>query len=264
MDTPNQSNMHCIIVTGASRGIGYAAVEALLSEKDVCVVAIVRDATKMEKLCQENNGRLKCVEGDVCDQTIASEAVKEAINMCDSIDGLVLNAGTIEPMGYIADLDLGKWRAALDVNVFGALNFVQYAVTSLRASKGRIVFMSSSSSSVRYKSLSAYCASKAALLALSEILAIEEPDITSVSLRPGKVDTDMQTSLRTSENTDSEVQQPFIRDHEAGKLVSVRDSGIAVTKLVLNAKNAWNGRLFNYTDKEVQDLLYKGKVLTLD
>jgi hypothetical protein len=79
---------------------------------------------------------------------------------------------------------------------------------------------------------------------LALTLSVEEPDVTSISIRPGMVDTDMQQEIREVHinNLDTETRDKFVGAHETGKLLRPKQPGHVIAKLVLNAPHLLNGR----------------------
>src|SRR5271170_7684377 len=74
---------------------------------------------------------------------------------------------------------------------------IKEAIPHLRSSEGSIIFISSGAATNAYSGWSAYSASKAAINSLTQSLALEESSITSLAIRPGVVDTEMQNDIRT-------------------------------------------------------------------
>lgn len=133
-----------------------------------------------------------------------------ALGTCLRIDALVLNAGVVT-FGRIDSpySTVDAWKQLFDINVFSLLHTVRASLPKLRASKGKIVFVSSGAAVGNTAAWGAYGASKAALNSfcryatkmclppypddafLDRTLASEEPDITCIALRPGIVDTNV-------------------------------------------------------------------------
>ncbi len=121
---------------------------------------------------------------------------------------------------------------------------VKATLPALRKAKGCILFTSSGASISGYNSWGAYGASKAALNHLALTLSVEEPDVTSISIRPGVVDTQMQRDVRekhseTMQETDT---AKFRTLHKQGKLLKPEQPGNVMAKLVLNGTNALSGK----------------------
>jgi NAD(P)-dependent dehydrogenase (short-subunit alcohol dehydrogenase family) len=79
-------------------------------------------------------------------------------------------------------------------------------------------------------------------------LGAEEPDVTSVSIRPGMVDTEMQRALREDHATalDAEMHSKFTGVHKDGKLLKPEQPGHVMAKLVLDAPKEFTGRFYSY------------------
>ncbi|KAG5518576.1 hypothetical protein PMAC_002972 [Pneumocystis sp. 'macacae'] len=115
-----------ILVTGASRGIGRAVVEELLEcYCDTFVIAVARVKESVLDLEQKFKSRIVIVEGDLKDPKTSILAVDTAIERFGRLDSLVLNAGIVEPIGNIADVDVDTWKALFDVNYFSLLYTVR-------------------------------------------------------------------------------------------------------------------------------------------
>ena len=123
-------------------------------------------------------------------------------------------------------------------------NQVRAAIPELRKSRGRIVFTSSGAALNAYSAWGAYGASKAALNHFAMTLTNEEPDIVSVAIRPGTVDTDMQKSLyQFVELMDPKDKAKFTTLKENGKLLRPDQPGNVMARLALNAPAKFSGRL---------------------
>jgi NAD(P)-dependent dehydrogenase (short-subunit alcohol dehydrogenase family) len=126
------------------------------------------------------------------------------------LDGLVLNAAVLEPQGRISDATIGldSWKTHFDINFFSLISAIRSTIPALRLSKGKIIFVSSSSAVGNITAWGPYNASKAAMNSLcrcfstcvtfirlakfqDRTLASEEPDITCVAIHPGMVHTDV-------------------------------------------------------------------------
>ena len=118
----------------------------------------------------------------------------------------------------------------------------------LRSAKGRIIFTSSGASMRAYSSWGAYGASKAALNHLAMTLAVEEPDITTISLRPGVVDTDMQRDIRDiyQEHMDYKDREKFSSLYKTGQLLKPEQPGHVIAKLVLAGTKELSGQFIRY------------------
>lgn len=122
------------------------------------------------------------------------------------------------------------------------------ALPALRESKGKIIFTSSGAAVNAYRGWALYAATKAAMNSFAMSLGAEEPDVTSVSIRPGMVDTEMQRALREDHGTslDAEMHSKFTGVHKDGKLLKPEQPGHVMAKLVLDAPKEISGRFYSY------------------
>jgi NAD(P)-dependent dehydrogenase (short-subunit alcohol dehydrogenase family) len=99
-----------------------------------------------------------------------------------------------------------------------------------------------------YRGWAIYAATKAAMNNFAMSLGSEEPEVTSVSIRPGMVDTEMQRELREDHATtlDSEMHSKFTTVHKDGKLLQPEQPGHVMAKLVLDAPEDLSGRFLSY------------------
>ena len=121
---------------------------------------------------------------------------------------------------------------------------IQAALPALRQSKGRIILTSSGAATFAYPTWGAYGASKAALNHLAMTLAAEEPDIVTIAIRPGTVDTEMQRELREVHNKamDPKDAERFAELKTSGKLLKPEQPGNVIARLVLDATNGLSGK----------------------
>lgn len=122
------------------------------------------------------------------------------------------------------------------------------ALPALRQSKGKIIFTSSGAAVGKYRGWGIYAATKAAMNNFAQTLGSEEPDVTSVSVRPGMVDTEMQRELREVHGAtlDAEMHSKFTGAHSNGKLVKPEQPGHVMAKLVLDAPKELTGLFLSY------------------
>jgi NAD(P)-dependent dehydrogenase (short-subunit alcohol dehydrogenase family) len=183
-----------VIVTGATRGIGRATVDAILGHGGR-VIGIARDAEALSALEALHPNRVRGLAADLGNSEHLTEVAERAREAFGQIDGLVNCAGIAryEPVGSIT---LESIDAQLRVNLVAPLLFSQAVANHMRDRGGAIVNVSSTLSERVAPLTAVYAATKAALNALTKTLALElAPDGIRVNaVLPGGVDTDM---LRT-------------------------------------------------------------------
>jgi len=246
-----------VIVTGASRGIGLGVTRALLTEFNAVVGAISRSKpAELVQLEQAHGGSLTIFQCDIVDEAALANVTSTFIKTHNRLDGLVLNAGVLEPLGPIADesVPLAAWKSHFDVNFFSLIPALRTSLPALRSAQGRVVFVSSGAAVGGSAGWGPYNASKAALNSICRTLANEEPDITAIALRPGLVDTDMQAALRDSPDKMTPVDhQRFTKAKAEGTLVTSDASGFLIASLVLKAKKELHGQFISNTAPELEE-----------
>src|SRR5205085_291681 len=111
---------------------------------------------------------------DVANEKQVNELVAYALRELGSLDALVLNAGIYGPMGPTESVPLDEWRRALDINLFGVLLPSRAVIPHFKkAGRGKIVVLSGGGATNPLPNISAYAASKAAVVRLMETLAEE-------------------------------------------------------------------------------------------
>jgi NADP-dependent 3-hydroxy acid dehydrogenase YdfG len=174
------------IVTGASKGVGYATVK-LLSENGYRVIAVSRDLSKVINLVSDN------VEVYRLDITSADEIKRFYEKYNDiTLDLLVNNAGGGSGPTYIIDETMDNFRRAYDINVSGPMYLSQLFVPSMKKSESpTIIFISSLGGKFPYRSGGNYTNAKRGMMALVDTMRLEFPEygIKITEICPGTIDT---------------------------------------------------------------------------
>ncbi len=251
----NMKNTPVVIITGASRGLG-AAVAAWLVKAGAGVTLVARSETDLKRVA-EDLGRagadpLVC-QADISDYDACCRVVEKTMAHFGRIDALVNNAGIVQPIASIADGDPVQWRYNLEVNLLGPFYLIRAAISQLRVRRGRIVNVSSGAANLALETLSAYCTGKAALNHLTRVLAAEEPGLTAISVRPGVVDTPMQTYLRREGPKAMPAEQAayYRQIKEQGELEPPEIPARAIAWLALHAPRQFSGRFLDYNDVHI-------------
>ncbi|MGA5301655.1 SDR family oxidoreductase [Nucisporomicrobium flavum] len=186
------------IVTGASRGIGFAIAQRFVAEgAKVCITG--RDAQALESAVKDLGGPEVAIavpgKGDDADHRAA--VVDTVLGAFGPVSVLVNNIGINPAYGPLGTLDLGAARKMLDVNVLGTLGWVQEALRGgLADAGGSIVNISSISGLRPAPGIAFYGVTKAALIHLTEELAVElAPAVRVNAVAPAVVKTKFATAL---------------------------------------------------------------------
>ncbi|KAJ5540322.1 short-chain dehydrogenase [Penicillium frequentans] len=243
------------IVTGASRGIGLAIAKFLLTAPQCYnVIVIARSFEPLQKLKGQYSKQVEVLNGDLADLTLGQKAVDLALKSFGRLDGLVLNHGVLGQVGKIAEADPEQWKQGFDVNFISLVAFIKAGLPALRQSKGRIIFTSSAAAVSAFRGWGLYGASKAAMNHLAMSLGEEEPDVTSVSIQPGLVDTEMQREIREDLATtlDPQFHAIFTTVHKEGELLKPEQPGHVIAKLVIDAPNSLTGKFLSWNDQALE------------
>ncbi|QDV53478.1 3-oxoacyl-[acyl-carrier-protein] reductase [Gimesia fumaroli] len=191
------------LVTGGSRGIGKAVVEALAREGAKVAFVYRSSAEAAEQIVKEladQNCEALAIQADVANKAEADAVVEQVIEKWEKIDILINNAGIIRD-GLLATMSSEDWQAVIDTNLTSVFNFCQ-AVTRPMMSKryGRIINMSSVAAHFGNSGQSNYAASKGGIIGFTRCLATEvaKRGITVNAVAPGFIETDMTVDVRNA------------------------------------------------------------------
>lgn len=179
------------IVTGGGRGIGLATARAL-TRLGAKVTVFGRTAAPLDEAVKSGAAAL-AVAGDVASEADVKRLFAESRARLGPCAVLVNNAAVLE-VDAIEQLSVERWRRVLDVNVTGAFLCTREALPAMKAAKwGRIVNVASISGSIGTPRLSAYNASKWALIGLTKCTTAEcrETGVVCLCVSPGSTDTEM-------------------------------------------------------------------------
>ena len=247
-----------VIVTGASRGLG-AAVSGWLARAGAGITLVARSEGDLKRVAEDLvhlDGEALVCGADVSDYDACRMAVGRTLDRFGRIDALVNNAGIVQPIAAIASSDPASWRYNIDVNLIGPFNLIRAAVSHLRKQNGRIVNVSSGAANLALEHLSAYCTGKAALNHFTKVLAAEESDLTALTVRPGVVDTAMQTYIRDEGPRAMPAEQVayYQQLKDNGELEPPEIPARSIAWLALHAPPQFSGQFFDYDDPRISRL----------
>ncbi len=174
-----------VMVTGASKGIGRATVEAFL-EAGANVSGLDVDTVDLQ------NDHLKIYTCDVSDSAQITQSVEQAEKAFGSVDILVNNAGILH-YGTVTETTEALWDQIMNVNLKGAFLMSKAVLPVMqKRQRGVIVNVSSVQAFITQDQVAAYTSSKTALLGLTRSIAVDyAPSIRCVAVCPGTIDTPM-------------------------------------------------------------------------
>ena len=198
---------HTAIVTGGTRGIGYGIADALLQAGSQVMIT-GRDESGVAKAVKElesrvpDGGRVIGRAVDVRERAAVDAMVAEAVKEFGSLNTLINNAGVghFTPVEQTTDED---WARVIDTNLTGVFYCSRAAVPAMRAGGGGwIINIASLAGRNYFANASAYCASKAGLVAFTEALMLEvrHDNIRVSVVMPGSVATDFSHPVGGREN----------------------------------------------------------------
>jgi NAD(P)-dependent dehydrogenase (short-subunit alcohol dehydrogenase family) len=197
--TPGALSGRAAVITGANQGLGLEIAKAYV-RAGASVVLCARDAAKLDAaktdvaaLAREGQ-KILAVAADVSQPADVDRLAAFAFAAFEQIHALVCNAGVYGPMGRIEDVDWREWQRAMQINIDGSVLPCRAFVPHFRRHRyGKIVQLSGGGATNPLPRISAYAASKAAIVRFAETLALEVADdhIDVNALAPGALNTRM-------------------------------------------------------------------------
>lgn len=188
-----------IVVTGASSGMGKAIVELFVKE-GALVVAVARRKERLEALKESlktQKGQVLIFQGDVSKREDNEKMIELAVQNFGKLDVLVNNAGVMDDMAAIGDVQDEKYEQVMKVNVYGPMCAMRKAISVFKEQGYGNIINVASVGGMRTAAGSVYCASKAALLAMTRNTAFMyiPEHIRCNAIAPGGIQTEIASSM---------------------------------------------------------------------
>jgi benzil reductase ((S)-benzoin forming) len=217
------------VVTGGGSGIGKALAVALTQRgKNVLIVGRRQRALAETAACSP---LISTLCADVAMQE-GRQLIASYLHDFSQIEGLVHNAGIIDPIMPISSIDNASWERVMAVNLNAPLFLSQLLLDKL--AKGRILHIGSGAAEFPVTGWSAYCVSKAALSMLTRCWQLEHTNPAIANVKPGIIDTDMQALIRESNTMDEEKVAFFKELKQDNRLLTPETVALFLTWLLLD------------------------------
>jgi NAD(P)-dependent dehydrogenase (short-subunit alcohol dehydrogenase family) len=274
-NTTNGFSGQTAIVTGGGRGLGRGYAQALAKAgASVAITARTEaDLNETMSLLKGTGGRAMAFTADVTDRSAMERVVDEVEQTFGAVDILVNNAAVVTPLGYDWEVDLDEWWHTMDINVRGPYLCTQLVLPGMMARRrGRIINVTSGAAHGMHPYGTAYCASKAALIQMTNLLAAaaQQYGITLFSLAPG-APTAMVEILATSPKV-PEAVNAYFREFLGDSSDKVQESAQMLMFLLSGQADSLTGRyidqtapieeMVSRTDEIVQNDLYTLRLRT--
>lgn len=223
-------------------GIGAGCVRTFHREKGNVVVLDV-DEKAGKELCERLGERALFIACDVGKEPEVERAMERAAAEFGSVDVLVNNAGILR-YATVTETSEAIWDAVINTNVKGAFLCAKHAIPHmLQSGKGVVVNMSSVQAFVAQEKVAAYVTSKSALVGLTRSIAVDyAPQVRSVAICPGGVDTPQNRRNFSLSPNPEEVRQETIDLHLVGRMAEPDEIGELVAFVASDRGSFINGQ----------------------
>lgn len=194
------------VITGGGSGIGRALAHALAVRQKQVLIVGRREQALVETAAF--SPQISYLVADVSTGKGRREIVAHIEQLqVNALEGLIHNAGVIEPIMPVATIDEASWQQVLATNLNAPLFLTQMLLAKLE--QGRVLHIGSGAAHFPVAGWAAYCVSKAALAMLTRCLQLENQNLAFASVMPGIIDTDMQATIRHAQFMDEEKRDFF-------------------------------------------------------
>lgn len=231
-----------IIISGASRGLGLALAKQLADDRTHLISIARHNNPELAAWCAQQKTSYRAIMADLAlpnGAHAASQHLQEALSRFTNSHAywLINNAGTVNPMAQSHQLLAPHAIAhALQLNIGSLMSLsATFLAHSPSTADRRILNISSGAGRGPVPGWGVYGATKAAVDYYSQTLAMEHPQVKCVALAPGVVDTDMQATIRQSEESHFPNRARFIQLHQNQQLASASFTAEHIARYLADA-----------------------------
>ena len=247
------------IITGAGKGIGRGIARAYASE-GAKLVLVSRTLAQVEDAANEARAagaEASAIAVDVARPDDVRRMVEHTLERYSRVDVLVNNAAILGPVGPLHLNDAEHWAQAININVTG-LMLCCHAVLPhmIGQGGGKIINLSGAGVTRASETISAYGTSKAAVVRLTETLALEMlPHNVSVNaLGPGQIDTDLLDPMASEDSLIEPAMGAMVRRTKSGRGAPLEEAAALAVWLASDASDGLSGRLISATQDDWREL----------
>lgn len=255
-----------VLITGGSRGIGEAVARAL-ARAGARLALVARSPADLERVAEavrELGVQVMAVSADVARRGDVERAVTMTLEVFDRIDVLVNAAGIYGPIGPLVESDMDSWAAAIEANLLGTAYALRAVLPGMITRQQGVVINFSGGGAVSpFPRFSAYSASKAAVVRLTETVAeeVKEYGIRVNAIAPGAVNTRMlDEALAAGDRAGAEFYRKAQEQKSKGGTPPERAAELAVF-LASPAAAGVTGRLISAVWDDWKSLADRGSEL---
>jgi NAD(P)-dependent dehydrogenase (short-subunit alcohol dehydrogenase family) len=239
-----------VLVTGGGCGIGEAVARAF-ARTDCDVVLVARTRAEIERVAREieaSGARALALPGDLRHRAIVERIVEMTLETFGRLDVLVNAAGIYGPIGTLVETDPVAWAETIEINLIGTMHAIRAVLPHMLEQRNGVILNFSGGGAVApLPRFSAYGASKAAIVRLTETLAEEVRDagIRVNAIAPGAVNTRMLDQvLAAGERAGREFHAKALEQRDSGGTSPERAAELAVFLASVEARGI-SGRLIS-------------------
>jgi benzil reductase ((S)-benzoin forming) len=217
------------LITGGGSGIGQALAYALASRGKRVMIVGRREQVLAETAAFSPLINYLCADVSTDE---GRQQIRSHLQAMSAIEGLIHNAGIIEPISPVARIEESSWQRIMATNLNAPLFLTQLLLDKL--GEARVLHIGSGAAYFPVKGWVGYCVSKAALAMLTRCWQLESQSTAFGSVQPGVVDTQMQSLVRNAEFMDKKAHHFYSSLQQEGRLIAPATVALFLCWLLLD------------------------------